>query len=79
MEERTEEEVGYELELEDEEDELLEEIIRAKWSMDGATTLTEAASQLRSYAEALERLAADGWELTRPVEDDYGFIKQKEG
>ncbi len=51
------------------------ETIRAKWTMDGATTLAEAAVKLRRYADYLERLKGDGWELTQPVVDDYGWIE----
>ena len=51
------------------------ETIRAKWTMDGATTLAEAAVKLRQYADYLERLSGDGWELTQPVDDDYGWIE----
>ena len=55
---------------------MIEEVIRAKWIMDGAKTLTEAAQRLREEADRLEKLQADGWELTTPVEDDYGFIER---
>ena len=51
-----------------------DEIVRAKWSFDGATTLQEAAEMLRSYADGLEKLHKDGWVLRGPIEDDYGFI-----
>jgi hypothetical protein len=51
------------------------ESIRATWSMDGATTLVEAAAKLREYADYLEELKRDGWELTKPVDDDWGFIE----
>lgn len=50
--------------------------IRAKWVMDGASTLREAVTALLVYAEQLAQLERDGWQLTQPVEDDYGFIKQ---
>ena len=53
-----------------------EESIRAKWLMDGATTLTEAAQQLRAYADDLLQLEKQGWQLIGPVEDDYGWISQ---
>jgi hypothetical protein len=49
------------------------EIIRAKWTMDGSTTLGEAAVKLRAFADELDRMEADGWQLERPVEDDYGY------
>ena len=54
------------------------EIIRAKWIMDDATTLHEAAGMLRAEADRLERLHAEGWRLERPVEDDYGFLHKPE-
>ena len=48
--------------------------IRAKWTMDGATTLREAASKLRQEADWLEDLANAGFELNAPIQDDYGFV-----
>jgi hypothetical protein len=48
--------------------------IRAKWSLDGAKTLTDAAARLRDYAADLEGLATLGFELRDEVEDDYGFV-----
>lgn len=48
--------------------EMLEKI---KWVCDGATTLSEAASQLREYADYLLELEQDGWQLNRPAEDSY--------
>lgn len=68
----------YEDDYEDEE-EVLDEVVRAKWAMDGAATLSEAADQLRGFASYLEKLESEGWQLTHPVEDDYGFIRQAEG
>jgi hypothetical protein len=67
----------YETEEEAEFDPEHEDVIRAKWSMDGAKTLSEAAARLRGHAEALERLEREGWQLTQPVEDDYGFIHRE--
>lgn len=55
-----------------------ETVIRAKWSMDGATTLAEAAEKLRAFAGELDGMAAKGYELTRPVDDDYGFAARKD-
>lgn len=54
------------------------QMIRAKWSMDEAKTLSEAAKLLREYAGYLEELEQHGWQLIDQVEDDYGFIV-KEG
>jgi hypothetical protein len=49
-------------------------IIRAKWTIDGATTLAEAAAKLRQFADELDQKHAEGWTLEQPVEDDYGFL-----
>lgn len=50
--------------------------IRAKHLMDNATTLADAAAKLRKTAEYLEQMETDGWQLTEPVTDDYGFIER---
>jgi hypothetical protein len=49
-------------------------IIRCKWTMDGATTLTEAAARLHGYADWLLDKESKGHQLTSPIEDDYGFV-----
>ena len=36
------------------------EIIRAKWIMDEATTLPEAAAKVRAFADELDRMHAEG-------------------
>lgn len=54
-------------------------IIRAKWIMDDAVTLAEAATKVRLFADLLDEMAAEGWELREPVSDDYGFLKKTEG
>lgn len=48
--------------------------IKAKWLMDDATTLSEAVKQLRSYADMLEMLEEQGYQLIWPVSNDEGFI-----
>lgn len=60
----------------EDEDDPLDEVIRAKWVMDGASTLSEAAENLRAFAAYLEGMEKEGWQLTAPVADDYGFIRQ---
>lgn len=50
------------------------EPLRAKWIMDEATTLTEAAAKLRAEADRLDQLAKDGWTLEGPIDDDWGFL-----
>lgn len=61
-------------EIDEDEEEEFDEIIRAKWTFDGSKTLTEAAQMLRSYADYLEELEKDGWKLREEIRDDYGFI-----
>jgi predicted RNA-binding protein with EMAP domain len=48
--------------------------IRAKGIIDGAVTLTDAAEELRYFADYLVKLERGGIQLTSPIEDDYGFI-----
>lgn len=54
-------------------EETQEVTVRAKWTIDGATTLSEAAALARRFADQLEKLERDGYQLTGPVDGDYGF------
>jgi len=54
----------------------MNEVIRAKGILDGATTLAEAAGKAREFAAELQRLHDAGYVLSEPVEDDYGFIEK---
>ena len=47
--------------------------IRARWTMDGARTLTEAARRFRDRAETLEQLARAGFELDQPAENGFAI------
>lgn len=49
-------------------------IIRAKWTMDGAHTIDEAVERIRRFIARLESLRDEGWELRKPVDDDWGFL-----
>jgi hypothetical protein len=51
-------------------------IIRAKWTTDGAQTLSEAAWLLRAYADELEEMERRGFQLLASVQDDYGFVRR---
>ena len=53
-----------------------ESILRAKWCMDGAATLSQAAAKLRAFADEVEELEREGWQLTQPICDDYAFIEK---
>ena len=55
------------------------EPLRAKWTMDGAETLAEAAAMLRAEADRIEQLGKDGWTLEGPIDDDWGFLVPPEG
>jgi hypothetical protein len=51
-------------------------VIRARWTMDGATTIDEAVEKLDGYIEYLKSLKEEGWELREPVNDDWGFLQK---
>ena len=51
-------------------------LIRAKWLIDGAASLEDAAAKAEKFAAYLRELASEGYELTQPVEDDYGFARK---
>lgn len=53
-------------------------VLRAKWAMDGAETLAEAAQLLRLFADELDALASAGFHLMGPVADDHGFAHRAE-
>ena len=42
-------------------------LIRARWTMEGASTLAEGARRFRDRADTLELLARAGFELDRPA------------
>ena len=51
------------------------ETVRAKWTMDGASTLDEAATLLEDKAAWLRERAAQGYDLAVvPIQDDYAFL-----
>ena len=47
--------------------------IRARWTMDGARTLTEAAQRFRDRAATLEELARAGFELDQPAGNGFAI------
>jgi hypothetical protein len=47
--------------------------IRARWTMDGAASLTEAAQRFRDRAETLEQLARAGFELDQPADNGFAI------
>lgn len=61
------------LEDEDEENAPEHETVRAKWSLDGASTLAKAAQKARGLADWLQGLHDQGYVLEDEIADDYGF------
>ncbi len=57
-------------------DDEYEDIIRAKWIMDGCETLSQAANSLIAYANHLTAMEKVGYQLVSKIEDDYGFVKK---
>ena len=46
-------------------------LVRAKWCMDGATSIEEAAQMLEAYAAYVRGLSKDGWYACDSCDDDY--------
>jgi hypothetical protein len=47
--------------------------IRARWTMDGAKTLIDAAQRFRDRADTLEGLARAGFELDQPADNGFAI------
>jgi hypothetical protein len=67
---------GLGAEEDDLEPELEFETVRAKWTIDGATTLAEAAQRSRQFADYLQGLHDEGYVLIEPIQDDYGNYRK---
>lgn len=52
-------------------------IIRAKWSLDGCSTIDEIIDRLKEQIESYKQLKEEGWELREKIDDDYGFMYKK--
>ena len=48
--------------------------IRAKWMLDGCQTLDQVIERLQVQIVAMQQLKRDGYDLSAPVEDDYGHL-----
>ena len=59
-------------EVHQEEDDENTSIVRAKWSMDNATTLSEAAEMLRDYATYLEKLEKEAHRIASVMYEKAG-------
>jgi hypothetical protein len=52
------------------------DVVRARWVLEGAHSLSEAATNLRAFADDLEQLERDGWCLVGRIEGDRGVIRR---
>lgn len=52
-------------------------LIRAKWTLDGCDSMDSIINRLGQLRQMYIRLKKDGWEVTQPIFDDYGAMKQK--
>ena len=50
--------------------------LRGKWCMDGARNLDECIDMLQRFITYIEELKRDGYELSEPVADDFGFVEK---
>lgn len=72
-----------EVEVEEDENELDEEeydnspSIRAKWMLDGCSSIDEIIERLKDQIEHYKQLKEDGWELRDKIDDDWGFLIKK--
>lgn len=51
-------------------------VIRAKWILDSCNTIEEIIDRLREEIRYYETLKNQGWDLTGPVDDDYGYMRK---
>ncbi|PRW45085.1 hypothetical protein C2E21_6404 [Chlorella sorokiniana] len=59
---------------EDEWDPNREDILRAKWILDGCSSLAQCRERLGEQIVWLQQLEDEGWELQGTVEEDYGTL-----
>jgi hypothetical protein len=52
------------------------DVVRARWVLEGTRSLREAAANLRAFAEDLEELEREGWQLVGRIEGDRGVIRR---
>jgi CBS domain containing-hemolysin-like protein len=63
----------------DEDEAELDDIVRAKWLIDGSATLEEAAERLEAAAKEFRAAHAAGFQLRQSIDDDYGFVFHPDG
>lgn len=49
-------------------------LIRAKWTMDGATSMDEVLDKFEYRMEQIQALKDAGWEVDQQVTDDYAYL-----
>ena len=50
--------------------------VRAKWILDSCASIDDIIERLRQEIRYYESLKQTGWELTAPIDDDYGFMRK---
>lgn len=51
-------------------------VVRCKWIADGCATIDAIIDRLMQEAQYYRSLKQQGWEVTSPVEDDYGYLRK---
>ena len=54
-----------------------EEIVRGKWILEGASSMTQMIDNLKNFIEYMKQLQESGFELAYPIEDDYGYLVKR--
>ena len=54
------------------------ELVRGKWMLDGARSVSELVDRLLDMVERYRKMAREGWELIAPVYDDTGYLRPPE-
>ena len=60
--------------IDEQEGDMSDSIMRARWMMDGATSIEEMAEKLEQKADLLREIDDEGGELEQEVQNDYAFI-----
>lgn len=50
--------------------------VRAKWILDGASSIDEIIGKLENEIKYYQHLKTEGWEVDGKVDDDWGFLIQ---
>jgi len=54
------------------------ETICGKWVLDESRTLSEAAAELRAFADWLVELEIDGWQLVEAIDGGHAYVVNRD-